>query len=113
VGDLIAEAADIPADHGRAFPHRLRNRKAETLANGFLQYHGCTALQGIDEQLIRKDKIAFTHRGLHGFKHGRGFQVIVGRAANEDQHAIRCPARDLAGLDFFSSDRTASLDALV
>src|SRR5262249_23683564 len=92
-----------------------RGWRPQPLVNGFLQYHGCSALQSNDAQLIcdRKDKIALTSPALHEFQHGRGFRVIVGLAANEDQHAIRCPARDLAGLDFFSSDRTASLDALV
>ena len=66
--------------------------------------HGFTGSRPVyDAQLIcdRMDKIALICRGLHGFQHGRGFRVIVGLAANEDQHAIRCPARDLAGLHSF------------
>jgi len=49
----------------KAAQHRGWRRR--TLANGFVQYHGCSALQSIDAKLIcdRKDNRALKLSGEH------------------------------------------------
>jgi hypothetical protein len=48
VYDLISDPARSSADDRLAFPHRLRNRQAESLLNGFLKDNRGGSLKGID-----------------------------------------------------------------
>ena len=47
--DLMLDAADIAADHGGTFPHRLGDGQAEALADRILQHHRGAPLQGVDQ----------------------------------------------------------------
>ena len=46
--NLVANAANVAANHCPTLPHRLRDRKSKPFAERLLQHHGSAALQGID-----------------------------------------------------------------
>jgi len=70
----------IAADHRRTFPHGLSHGQAKALAQGFLQNHRGSALQGIHQGgvLHREDNDALLLTFQKGFIYLRTFGVISG-----------------------------------
>jgi len=103
VDHLEFDSADIAADDGLSFPHRLRNRKAKAFTDGFLHYQVGNALEGVDGAMgISRQEQQVNIRVaigliLHFLKDPFAFGIIRRPAAGQHQLKGSKPPGEAAG----------------